>query len=417
MDNSMYTYENSVVKIKVFGVGGGGNNAVNRMIDAGIQSAEFVSINTDKQILRLSNAKKTIQIGEKLTHGFGAGADPKVGAKAADESRELIRQELEGVDMLFITAGMGGGTGTGASPVIASIANEMGILTVAVVTTPFEFENPRRMKNAMEGINNLRNYVDTLLVVPNQKLLEVLSPDTNMLDSFIEADEVLRKAIQGISDLIVKPALINLDFADVRSIMKMKGMAHMGIGVAEGPDKAVNAVKQAVMSPILDTNIAGASGIIVNVKGGTSLKLSEVSTACSQIKVAVGDTANIIFGADIDENMGDKIQVTLIATGFESESQQPKESAPKRTTSISNEEFQRRYFAEQAPQTPIEQAQDSYVPKPLGYDNNTYTPPTPTFIPPRPVAPNQPIEDNRREQPDNGGFRGPSFLRRLQKRD
>ncbi|MGN0788457.1 MAG: cell division protein FtsZ, partial [Christensenellales bacterium] len=253
IDDYVYSYENSVVKIKVFGVGGGGNNAVNRMVEAGIKSAEFVSVNTDKQILLLSNAKKTIQIGEKLTHGFGAGADPKVGAKAADESRELIRQELEGVDMLFITAGMGGGTGTGACPVIASIANEMGILTIAVVTTPFNFENPRRMKNAMEGINNLRNYVDTLLVVPKQKLLEVLSPDTNMLDAFIEADEVLRKAIQGISDLIVKPALINLDFADVRSIMKLKGMAHMGIGVAEGPDKAVNAVKQAVMSPILDT--------------------------------------------------------------------------------------------------------------------------------------------------------------------
>ncbi len=420
MDDSVYSYENSVVKIKVFGVGGGGNNAVNRMVDAGIQSAEFVSINTDKQILRLSNAKKTIQIGEKLTHGFGAGADPKIGAKAADESRDLIRQELEGVDMLFITAGMGGGTGTGACPVIASIANEMGILTVAVVTTPFKFENTRRMKNAIEGINNLRNYVDTLLVVPNQKLLEVLSQDTNMLDAFIEADEVLRKAIQGISDLIVKPALINLDFADVRSIMKMKGMAHMGIGVAEGPDKAVNAVKQAVMSPILDTNIAGATGIIVNVKGGTTLKLNDVSTACDQVKTAVGEDANIIFGADIDENMGDKIQVTLIATGFEPEPIEVKSTPKTQSTTISNDEFQRRFFGEQ-PSRPVgasmEQPQEGYVPKPLGYDNNTYTPPTPTYIPPRHVAPNQPVEDNGSDKNDNGGFRGPSFLRRLQKRD
>ncbi|MGN0765147.1 MAG: cell division protein FtsZ [Christensenellales bacterium] len=420
MDDSVYSYENSVVKIKVFGVGGGGNNAVNRMVDAGIQSAEFVSINTDKQILRLSNAKKTIQIGEKLTHGFGAGADPKIGAKAADESRDLIRQELEGVDMLFITAGMGGGTGTGACPVIASIANEMGILTVAVVTTPFRFENTRRMKNAIEGINNLRNYVDTLLVVPNQKLLEVLSQDTNMLDAFIEADEVLRKAIQGISDLIVKPALINLDFADVRSIMKMKGMAHMGIGVAEGPDKAVNAVKQAVMSPILDTNIAGATGIIVNVKGGTTLKLSDVSTACDQVKTAVGDDANIIFGADIDENMGDKIQVTLIATGFEPEAVEVKSTPKTQSTPISNDEFQRRFFGEQprpAGANMEQPPQEGYVPKPLGYDNNTYTPPTPTYIPPRPVAPNPTVEDNGSDKNDNGGFRGPSFLRRLQKRD
>ncbi|MGN0789562.1 MAG: hypothetical protein ACI4MY_06445, partial [Christensenellales bacterium] len=223
------------------------------------------------------------------------------------------------------------------------------------------------------------------------------------------------------SDLIVKPALINLDFADVRSIMKLKGMAHMGIGVAEGPDKAVNAVKQAVMSPILDTNIAGAMGIIVNVKGGTNMKLNDVSTACDQVKIAVSEDANIIFGADIDENMGDKIQVTLIATGFEPETQEVKPTRKTQPSTISNDEFQRKFFGEQptrsAGVSTEEPPQEGYVPKPLGYDNNTYTPPTPTFIPPRPVAPNQPIDDNRGEKPDNGGFKGPSFLRRLQKRD
>ncbi|MGN0771237.1 MAG: cell division protein FtsZ [Christensenellales bacterium] len=412
MDSS-FSYENAVAKIKVFGVGGGGNNAVNRMIDAGIRSAEFVAVNTDKQVLMLSKANKKIQIGEKLTQGLGAGADPRVGSKAAEESREILRKELEGVDMLFITAGMGGGTGTGAAPVIASIANEMEILTVAVVTKPFGFEGRARMRNAEEGINNLRNYVDTLLVVPNQRLLEVLSPDTKMVEAFDHADEVLRKAIQGISDLIVTPSLINLDFADVRSIMKKKGLAHMGIGEAEGPDKAVNAVKQAVMSPLLETNIAGSSGIILNIVGGASLTLQEVSAACSQVQTAVDESANIIFGAGIDETLGDKIQVTLIATGFNHDAEQPQPvAAPvfaQQRPSMSNDEFERRYFEEKKEENaPV----SGYVPKPLGYDTNSYTPPTPTYIPPRPA---QPQQGENREQ-DNGEFKGPSFLRRLQRR-
>ena len=303
-------------KIKVIGVGGGGNNAVNRMIAAGITSAEFVAVNTDCQALTLSNATTKVQIGAKLTGGLGAGADPNVGEKAAEESREELRALLKDVDLLFITAGMGGGTGTGAAPVIAALSKELGILTVAVVTKPFAFEGKRRMHNAIQGIENLRGNVDTLLVIPNEKLLEVLPKGTAMLESFIKADEVLKQAIQSISELIVKPTVINLDFADISAIMRKKGLAHMGIGIGEGPDKAIEAVRNAVESPLLETNIEGASGVILHVLGGKDMALDEVADASKLVEDIVDPAANIIFGTGFDENLENKVQVTLIATGF-----------------------------------------------------------------------------------------------------
>ena len=278
--------ESGTARIKVIGVGGGGNNAVNRMIDANITSAEFVAVNTDLQALRLSKAPTKIQIGAKLTHGLGAGANPNVGKEAAEESIDEIRDVLNDVDMLFITAGMGGGTGTGAAPIIAKIAQEKGILTVAVVTKPFSFEGRPREQNAEMGIERLKEYVDTLVVIPNEKLKDVLPADTPMVEAFMHADDVLRNAIRGISDLIVIPSMINLDFADVRSIMKNKGFAHMGIGRGSGTDKTINAVREAVMSPLLETNIGGASGVILNIVGGMKITLSEVSLACEKVREA-----------------------------------------------------------------------------------------------------------------------------------
>lgn len=310
-------FNSGAAKIKVIGVGGGGNNAVNRMIAANIRSAEFVAVNSDKQALLLSKAQTRIQIGEKITRGLGCGADPNIGAKSAEESREELKKLLEGVDLLFITAGMGGGTGTGAAPVIASLSREMGILTVAVVTKPFKFEGARRMNNAIQGIEKLREYVDTLLVIPNDKLLEVVPKGTPIVKAFQEADEVLRKGIQGISDLIVTPSLINLDFADVKSIMKNTGLAHMGVGVGTGENKAITAVRQAVASPLLETSIIGASGVILNVIGGMDLALDEVNEACKLVQTVVDVSANIIFGAGIDEKLQDEVIVTLIATGFD----------------------------------------------------------------------------------------------------
>lgn len=414
--NEQITYQNAVAKIKVIGVGGGGCNAVNRMIDAGIKSAEFVAVNTDKQALDLSKANKKIQIGEKLTQGLGAGADPKVGRGAAEESKEMIREELKGIDMLFITAGMGGGTGTGAAPIIASMASEMGILTVAVVTTPFNFEGKKRMINAEEGINNLRKYVDTLLVVPNQKLTEVLSDDISFIEAFMHADEVLRKAIQGISDLIVKPAFINLDFADVRSIMKQNGLAHMGIGEAEGPDKMVNAVRQAVMSPLLETNIGGSTGVIISIIGW-NIKMKEVEMACEKVSEAVDESANIIFGVGFDETYGDKVQVTLIATGFQFPEDSQYSTSNRVARPMSNAEFERRFEpVREEVQQPSYQP-TGYQPQPLGSNrDSSYTPPTPSYVAPRREQP-QPAPQTPPNAPKNDdGFRGPSFLRRLQRR-
>ncbi len=307
----------AIAQIKVVGVGGGGNNAVNRMINANIKSAQFIALNTDKQALYLSKAETRIQLGDKLTRGLGAGGSPEVGEKAAEESKEAITEAIKGTDLLFITAGMGGGTGTGAAPIVASIAKELGILTVAVVTRPFMFEGKTRAANANAGIANLRKYVDTLVIIPNDKLLQVVPKGTTMVEAFKVADDVLRQSIQGISDLIVKPSLINLDFADVRSVMKSRGMAHMGIGRAKGDNRMITAIRQAVSSPLLETTIEGATGVIINVLGGFDMSLDEVSEAASLVQEVVDPGANIIFGAGVSEDLEDEVTVTVIATGFE----------------------------------------------------------------------------------------------------
>ena len=305
-----------ICKIKVIGVGGGGNNAVNRMIYAEITSASFVAINTDKQALLMSKAPSRLQIGEKLTRGLGAGADPEVGRKAAEESRELIEDVLKDTDLVFVTAGMGGGTGTGAAPVVASIAKEMGILTIAVVTKPFRFEGKKRMENAENGIKELKNVVDTLVVIPNDKLLTIVPKNTPIIDAFKTADDVLRQGIQGISDLIVTSSLINLDFADVKAIMKNKGLAHMGLGRGKGENRTIEAVRQAVSSPLLETTIEGATGIILNIKGSPNLTLDEVYESADLVKEVVDPSCNIIFGSGIDPKMEDEVEITVIATGF-----------------------------------------------------------------------------------------------------
>ena len=305
-----------VANIKVIGIGGGGNNAVNRMVAANITSAEFVAINTDKQALLMSKATHRIQIGEKLTRGLGAGADPEVGQKAAEESKAVITEMLKGCDLVFITAGMGGGTGTGAAPVVAQIAKELDILTIAVVTKPFNFEGRKRMENAENGIANLKKFVDTLVVIPNDKLLKIVPKGTPIVEAFRCADDVLRQGIQGISDLIVTPSLINLDFADVKAIMKDKGLAHMGIGRGKGENKTIDAVRQAVQSPLLETTIEGATGILLNVKGGMDLPIDEVDEAAALVKEVVDPSCNIIFGAGIDESLSEEVEITVIATGF-----------------------------------------------------------------------------------------------------
>ncbi|MCD2491277.1 cell division protein FtsZ [Lacrimispora sp. NSJ-141] len=305
----------SSAKIIVIGVGGAGNNAVNRMIDENICGVEFIGINTDKQALQLCKAPTAIQIGEKLTKGLGAGAKPEVGQKAAEESAEDISSAIKGSDMVFVTCGMGGGTGTGAAPVVAGIAKEMGILTVGVVTKPFKFEGKTRMNNALTGIEHLKESVDTLIVIPNDKLLEIVDRRTTMPEALKRADEVLQQAVQGITDLINVPALINLDFADIQTVMIDKGIAHIGIGKAKGDDKAIEAVKEAVSSPLLETTIEGASHVIINISG--DIGLMEANEAASYVQELAGDNANIIFGAMYDDTVQDEASITVIATGLE----------------------------------------------------------------------------------------------------
>lgn len=303
--------------IKVIGIGGGGNNAINRMIDAGLKGVEFISVNTDAQALYLSKADLKIQIGEKLTKGLGAGANPEIGKKAAQESKGEVEESLKGADMIFITAGMGGGTGTGAAPIIAEVSKAMGILTVGVVTKPFAFEGRKRQNNAELGIVEIKNNVDTLITIPNDRLLSIAEKKTSMIDAFKMADDVLRQGVQGISDLIAVPGLINLDFADVRTIMLGTGLAHMGIGKSNGDNRAIEAAKQAVSSPLLETSIEGAKGVLLNITGGANLGLLEVNEAAELISSAADPEANIIFGAVIDEKLQDEIRITVIATGFE----------------------------------------------------------------------------------------------------
>lgn len=307
-----------VAKIKVIGVGGAGNNAVDRLIESGLTSAEYIVVNTDNQALARSKATKRIQIGVQLTKGLGAGADPAVGKAAAEESKEALQEALKDTDLLFITAGMGGGTGTGAAPVIAKIAKDMKILTVAVVTLPFSFEAKRRMDNALVGIEQLKKSVDSIITIPNDKIRQVVPKNTSFPEALKVADEVLRQGIRGIAELIVKPSLINLDFADVKTTLKGRGLAHMGIGVAKGEKRIFDAVRCAVGSPLLNTTIEGASSVILNVIGGKDLSLDEVITAADLVKGVIDYSANVIFGACIDENMSDEVEVVIIATGFNS---------------------------------------------------------------------------------------------------
>ncbi|QHQ62057.1 cell division protein FtsZ [Anaerocolumna sedimenticola] len=313
----------STAKILVIGVGGAGNNAVNRMIEENIIGVDFICVNTDKQHLKNCKAPQCVQIGEKLTKGLGAGAQPEIGAQAAEESREELTEIIKGSDMVFVTCGMGGGTGTGAAPVVAQIAKEMGILTVGIVTKPFKFEAKARMNNALSGIEKLKEHVDTLIVIPNDKLLEIVDRRTTMPDALRKADEVLQQGVQGITDLINVPGLINLDFADVQTVMKDKGVAHIGIGVGKGDDKCVNAVNQAITSPLLETTIQGATHVIINISGDISL--IEANEAATMVQELSGDSANIIFGAMYDETTPDEATITVIATGLDSKASGVKE--------------------------------------------------------------------------------------------
>ncbi|MDA8229456.1 MAG: cell division protein FtsZ [Desulfitobacterium hafniense] len=308
---------NQFAEIKVIGVGGGGNNAVNRMITAGLKGVDFLAVNTDSQALHLSRAGQKIQIGSKLTKGLGAGANPEVGAKAAEESRDELLQALKGADMVFVTAGMGGGTGTGAAPIVAEIAKELGALTVGVVTRPFTFEGRKRAMQAEKGIAELKSKVDTLITIPNDRLLQVVDKHTTIHEAFRIADDVLRQGVQGISDLIAVPGLINLDFADVKTIMRDTGSALMGIGQASGENRASDAARKAISSPLLETSIEGAKGVLLNITGGPNLTLFEVNEASEIIAEAADPEANIIFGAVIDDNMKEEVRVTVIATGFD----------------------------------------------------------------------------------------------------
>jgi len=318
MPFEMDTNYESGVNIKVIGIGGGGNNAVNHMIDSNIKGVEFVAINTDKQALMQSNATVKIAIGDKLTHGHGAGANPEIGRKAAEESAEEIAQAIKGAHMVFITTGMGGGTGTGATPVIAKLAREMGILTVGIVTKPFAFEGKRRMESAEAGIVQLRDVVDSLIVIPNERLMQISETRITLRNAFAEADNVLKHGVQSISDLINVPGLINLDFADVTSVMQNAGYAHMGVGSAEGKDKAEEAAKLAISSPLLETSVAGAKGIVVNITGPLDISLDEVYAANDLITQQAHPEANIIFGVALDESLEDRVNITVVATGFDS---------------------------------------------------------------------------------------------------
>ena len=337
-----------MAKIKVIGVGGGGNNAVNRMIEAGIKGVDFVAINTDRQTLANSKAQTKIQIGEKLTRGLGAGANPTIGKSSAEESKAEIAEAIKGADMVFIAVGMGGGTGTGAAPIVAEVSKNMGILTVAVVTKPFPFEGKRRMSQAEVGIDELKKNVDTLITVPNERLIQVVEKNTTMIDAFKMADDVLRQGVQGISDLITLSGVINLDFADIKAVMTDAGVAHMGIGRAKGEHRAQEAAKLAINSPLLETTIEGAGGVIINVTGGKDLGLVEASEAAELVQKSVDQDANIIYGTVIDESIENEIFITVIATGFNKKNKEKKENnsifsypyemSTQETTTVQNNE-------------------------------------------------------------------------------
>lgn len=353
----------SVADIKVIGAGGGGGNAVNRMIKAGLTGVDFWAMNTDAQVLKMSLAENKIQLGGKLTDGLGAGGDPSVGEKAAEETRDQIVQALDGADMVFVTAGMGGGTGTGAAPVIAKIAKELGALTIGVVTKPFSFEGKRRMNQAHQGLEKLKETVDALIVIPNDKLLEVVERRTTMKEAFQVVDEVLLRGVQGISDIITVPGLINVDFADVKAVMQSSGSALMGIGRGTGEGRAMEAAKLAINSPLLETSINGASGIIMNVTGGSDMTLHEVTEAAQVIHDAVAEDAIVTFGSVIDDRIQGEIQITVIATGFEMKTTQP-EAKKEVGKSLSAADFFSASFNTGSSSTPSSAAPSTAQPKP-----------------------------------------------------
>ena len=408
--------DGSVANIKVIGIGGGGCNAVLRMIAYNFKGPEFIAVNTDRQALLSNPAPKRIQIGDKLTKGLGAGANPEVGQKAAEESKQQIAEVLQGADLVFITAGMGGGTGTGAAPVVAQIAKDMGILTIAVVTKPFPFEGKIRAANAEKGIANLKKYVDTLVIIPNEKLLKVMPKGTSVFESFKYADEVLRQGIQGISNLIIKPGIINLDFADVKTVMKNRGYAHMGIGIGKGENKVQEAVRNAVYSPLLETQIEGATAVLLNVTGGVDMALDEVNEASELVREVVDPNCNIIFGTSINESMKDEVEVTIIATGFTGgsfEKEQPQQNDMKnqyqRFMNIGGQNINQNLFSKSAE----EEAQKTYQ-SPLGQASNR------PFVNDRPPFASQPAyqapktemhEENGRIMVEDDDI--PPFLRKL----
>jgi len=409
--------KNDYAQIKVIGVGGGGNNAVNRMVDSGLRGVEFISMNTDKQALLASKATTKIQIGDKLTKGLGAGGNPEIGERAANESSDDIAQAIKGADMVFITAGMGGGTGTGAAPIVATVAKELGVLTVAVITKPFTFEGVKRMRNADKGIINLKEAVDTLLVIPNDKLIMLDDKKISLIEAFNKADDVLRQGIQGISDLIAFPGLINLDFADVKTIMANTGIAHMGVGRASGDNKAEIAAKQAINSPLLETSIEGAMGVLFNIAGGKDLGLFDIYKASEFIQKAADANANIIFGTSIDETLQDDMIITVIATGFEKPAaRRPErmEKAPMRTIIDDEPPLQihshadaaaRQQAAQPQPQAQQRAGRDDFVNRSeRGFDVRQ----------PRQNAPQQPQAGRpnpQQPQIDTGDIDLPSFLR------
>jgi len=398
----------SSAKILVIGVGGAGNNAVNRMIEENIIGVEFICVNTDKQHLKNCKAPQCVQIGEKLTKGLGAGAQPEIGAKAAEESREELTELIKGADMVFVTCGMGGGTGTGAAPVVAQIAKEMGILTVGIVTKPFRFEAKTRMNNAIGGIERLKENVDTLIVIPNDKLLEIVDRRTTMPDALRKADEVLQQGVQGITDLINVPGLINLDFADVQTVMKDKGIAHIGIGSGKGDEKCVDAVKQAITSPLLETTIEGASHVIINISGDISL--IEANEAATFVQELAGDSANIIFGAMYDDSHPDEATITVIATGLDTSAQIDKAPAFLKANSQLNKKPEFKFNA-----NPSHTTIASATAQPSGtsvFSNSHFSGNQTGAAVNRPITPtHQPTANN-----DMGGIKIPEFLQKNRNR-
>jgi len=397
----MLTPGENFAQIKVIGVGGGGGNAVNRMINEGLGGVEFISINTDNQALMLAKAKTRVRIGDKLTRGLGAGGNPEIGRKAAEESADELYEVLRGADMIFIACGMGGGTGTGASPVVAQIAKELGALTIGVVTRPFSFEGTRRQQSAEQGIEALKSQVDTLIVIPNDRLLQIADKRASLQQAFSLADDVLRQGIQGISELITVPALINLDFADVRTIMSEGGAALMAVGKANGDDRARKAAESAISSGLLDVTIDGARGILFNITGGPNLSLFEVNEAAAIIKESAHPEVNLIFGAQIDENMGDELRITVIATGFEQSRAQRKMEA----------QLQPR----QPVARPVQQPQQQQMPRPV-QQQPTNLPPEQPYAPPQPRPAQQPpMQDVPARVYDEDDIDIPTFLRKRPK--